>query len=38
MKVLASYLSNKGYGPVEDATDLKGKYDIDIFWDAAPRL
>ncbi len=32
MAGLARYLSGKGYGPVEDLTGLKGKYDIDLAW------
>lgn len=38
MKALAIYLSDKGYGPVEDATGLKGKYDIDISWTPDPTF
>ena len=36
MEFLARYLSGKGYGPVEDFTDLKGKYDIDLSWSPDP--
>ena len=32
MKTLASNLSSQGYGPVQDATGLTGKYDIDLAW------
>lgn len=32
MATLASNLSSKGYGPVQDATGLTGKYDIDLTW------
>ena len=32
MATLASNLSRQGYGPVEDATGLTGKYDIDLTW------
>jgi uncharacterized protein (TIGR03435 family) len=32
MATLASNLSSKGYGPVQDATGLTGKYDIDLKW------
>jgi uncharacterized protein (TIGR03435 family) len=32
MASLASSLSREGYGPVEDATGLTGKYDIDVSW------
>jgi uncharacterized protein (TIGR03435 family) len=32
MATLASNLSTKGYGPVQDATGLTGKYDIDLTW------
>ena len=38
MQALARYLSDKGYGPVEDATELTGKYDIDIFWTPDPAF
>ncbi len=36
MAMLASTLSTQGYGPVEDATGLTGKYDIELRW--APDL
>jgi uncharacterized protein (TIGR03435 family) len=36
MAGLASYLSGRGYGPVQDSTGLTGKYDIDLSW--APNL
>jgi len=32
MATLARYLSGRGYGPVQDLTGLKGKYDIDLSW------
>jgi uncharacterized protein (TIGR03435 family) len=32
MTTLASNLSRQGYGPVQDATGLTGKYDIDLTW------
>jgi uncharacterized protein (TIGR03435 family) len=32
MADLARRLSGKGYGPVQDFTGLKGKYDIDLSW------
>jgi uncharacterized protein (TIGR03435 family) len=32
MATLASNLSRQGYGPVQDATGLTGKYDIDLTW------
>jgi uncharacterized protein (TIGR03435 family) len=32
MAQLASSLSREWYGPVEDATGLTGKYDIDVSW------
>ena len=32
MAGLAGYLSTQGYGPVQDATGLTGKYDIDLTW------
>ena len=32
MATLASNLSRQGYGPVQDATGLSGKYDIDLTW------
>jgi len=38
MASLASYLSGRGYGPVEDATGLTGKYDIDLSWAANPEF
>ncbi len=41
MATLAANLSREGYGPVEDATGLTGKYDIEFNWArdpaAAPR-
>jgi uncharacterized protein (TIGR03435 family) len=32
MATLASNLSRQGYGPVQNATGLTGKYDIDLTW------
>lgn len=32
MATLAADLSTKGYGPVQDLTGLKGRYDIDLRW------
>jgi uncharacterized protein (TIGR03435 family) len=32
MATLASNLSRQGYGPVQDATGLTGKYGIDLTW------
>jgi len=32
MADLARRLSGRGYGPVQDFTGLKGKYDIDLTW------
>ncbi len=32
MATLASNLSRQGYGPVQDATGLTGRYDIDLTW------
>jgi uncharacterized protein (TIGR03435 family) len=32
MASLAANLSRQGYGPVQDATALTGKYDIDLTW------
>ena len=32
MATLAANLSTQGYGPVQDATGLNGKYDIDLSW------
>ena len=37
MASLASYLSGRGYGPVEDATGLTGKYDIELHWVSADQ-
>lgn len=36
MAFLAAYLSKRGYGPVEDLTGLKGKYDIELTWTPDP--
>ncbi|MGA3019485.1 MAG: TIGR03435 family protein [Bryobacteraceae bacterium] len=38
MAGLASYLSGRGYGPVQDFTGLKGKYDIDLSWAPDPAF
>jgi uncharacterized protein (TIGR03435 family) len=38
MAVLASSLSRQGYGPVQDATGLTGKYDIDLTWTPDPAF
>jgi uncharacterized protein (TIGR03435 family) len=38
MAVLASNLSRQGYGPVQDATGLAGKYDIDLTWTPDPAF
>ena len=38
MATLASNLSREGYGQVEDATGLKGSYDIDLTWARDPAL
>lgn len=35
---LARLLSNRGYGPIEDATGLTGKYDIDLSWTPDPAF
>ena len=32
MATLASNLSSRGYGPVQDLTGLTGRYDIDLRW------
>jgi uncharacterized protein (TIGR03435 family) len=32
MAALAHFLSNKGYGPVQDFTGLTGKYEVDLSW------
>jgi len=39
MELLAKTLSRAGYGPVEDATGLNGKYEVELSWasDAALR-
>ena len=36
MATLASNLSTKGYGPVQDLTGLTGKYGIDLRWTPNP--
>jgi len=38
MATLASSLSRQGYGPVEDATGLTGKYDIELHWAPDPAF
>ncbi|MEO8597684.1 MAG: TIGR03435 family protein [Candidatus Solibacter sp.] len=38
MAMLAGNLSREVYGPVEDATGLAGKYDIDLTWAREPGL
>jgi uncharacterized protein (TIGR03435 family) len=38
MASLARFLSNRGYGPVQDLTGLKGKYDLDISWAPDPAF
>jgi len=38
MVSLANYLSGRGYGPVQDFTGLKGKYDIDLSWKPDPTF
>jgi hypothetical protein len=38
MASLASYLSGRGYGPVQDHTGLTGKYDIDLSWTPDPSF
>jgi uncharacterized protein (TIGR03435 family) len=38
MESLARYLLDKGYGTVEDATNLKGKYEIDLSWSPDPAF
>ncbi|MDR3701058.1 MAG: TIGR03435 family protein [Candidatus Sulfopaludibacter sp.] len=38
MATLASNLSRQGYGPVQDATGLTGKYDIDLTWAPDPAF
>jgi len=34
MEMLAKALSNQGYGPIMDATGLKGEYEISLSWAA----
>ena len=36
MATLASNLSTKGYGPVQDSTGLTGKYEIELRWTPNP--
>jgi uncharacterized protein (TIGR03435 family) len=38
IELLVKYLSRAGYGPVEDATGLKGKYEVDLSWVADPAI
>jgi uncharacterized protein (TIGR03435 family) len=38
MATLAASLSSQGYGPVQDATGLTGKYDIDLTWTPDPAF
>lgn len=38
MATLASNLSRQGYGPVEDATGLTGKYGIELHWTPDPAF
>jgi uncharacterized protein (TIGR03435 family) len=38
MDLLARTLSRSGYGPVEDATGLDGKYEVDLSWIADPAF
>jgi uncharacterized protein (TIGR03435 family) len=38
MATLASNLSRQGYGPVEDATGLTGKYGIELHWTPDPAI
>ena len=38
MASLASNLSRQVYGPVQDATGLAGKYDIDLTWTPDPAF
>ena len=38
MAQLAAYLSGLGYGPVEDATGLTAKYDMDLSWAQDPAF
>jgi uncharacterized protein (TIGR03435 family) len=38
MALLASNLARQGYGPVQDATGLTGKYDIDLTWTPDPAF
>ncbi len=38
MATLASNLSREGYGPVEDATGLTGRYDIGLSWARDPAF
>ncbi len=38
MASLAGNLSRQGYGPVQDATGLTGKYDIDLTWTPDPAV
>ena len=38
MEMLAGQLSGQLRGPVADATNLTGKYDIDLYWGATSDL
>jgi len=38
METLARFLSMRGYGPVEDFTGLKGKYEVDLSWAPDPAF
>ena len=38
MAELAKYVSGRGYGPVQDATGLTGKYDIELSWTPDPAF
>ncbi len=38
MASLAGSLSREGYGPVQDATGLTGRYDIDLTWARDPAF
>jgi uncharacterized protein (TIGR03435 family) len=38
MATLASNLSRQGYGPVEDATGLTGRYGIELHWTPDPAF
>lgn len=38
LATLASNLSRQGYGPVQDSTGLRGRYDIDLTWTPDPAF